>query len=97
LFDGSFVLHISGCAKRCAHHGDCALTIVGNDGSCDVVINGVAGDPPTARVRVAVLPARLAALAGVLSPVPQGESVADLLERLGSVGLAAVLSEGEHA
>jgi precorrin-3B synthase len=97
LFDGSFVLHLSGCAKGCAHHANSALTIVGNDGGCDVVISGVAEDPPTARVPNAALPMRLAALAEALSPTQRGDSVADALKRLGSIGLAAVLSESEHA
>jgi precorrin-3B synthase len=35
-------VHVSGCAKGCAHHGPAALTIIGRDGQCDLMIGGVA-------------------------------------------------------
>ncbi len=40
-------LHVSGCAKGCAHAGPAALTLVGRDGRYDLVRNGRAGDAPT--------------------------------------------------
>ena len=39
-------LHVSGCAKGCAHPGPAALTLVGRDGAFDLVRNGRAGDAP---------------------------------------------------
>ena len=42
-------LHVSGCAKGCAHPGPAALTLVGRDGRYDLVRNGAARDPPTRR------------------------------------------------
>ncbi len=33
-------IHVSGCAKSCAHRGDAALTLIGRDGRYDVVRNG---------------------------------------------------------
>ena len=38
-------LHVSGCAKGCAHPGPSPLTLVGRDGLYDLVIQGRAGDP----------------------------------------------------
>lgn len=41
-------IHVSGCAKGCAHPGPAALTLVGADGRYDLVLDGRAGDPPAA-------------------------------------------------
>lgn len=48
LPDGVF-LHISGCAKGCAHPGAASLTLVGHDGRYDLVVDGRAGDTPLHR------------------------------------------------
>jgi precorrin-3B synthase len=40
-------LHVSGCAKGCAHAGPAAFTLVGRDGRYDLVRRGRAGDTPT--------------------------------------------------
>jgi precorrin-3B synthase len=40
-------LHVSGCAKGCAHHAP-AATLVGRDGRYDLIRHGRAGDPPDA-------------------------------------------------
>ena len=39
-------LHVSGCAKGCAHNGAAAVTLVGRGGKYDVVRNGRASDAP---------------------------------------------------
>lgn len=39
-------LHVSGCAKGCAHAGPAALTLVGRGGHYDLVRDGRAGDTP---------------------------------------------------
>ncbi len=46
-------LHVSGCAKGCAHPEPAAVTLVGRDGLYDLVEHGRAGDPP-ARFGLAV-------------------------------------------
>jgi precorrin-3B synthase len=48
------ILHVSGCAKGCAHSKSAPLTLVGETGRYDVVLNGQAGDPPAMR-RLSVL------------------------------------------
>jgi precorrin-3B synthase len=67
LLDGSFMLHLSGCAKGCAHPSESALTLVGRRGRCDVVINGTAGDTPVGSITTQALPSRLAILAEELA------------------------------
>ena len=39
-------VHISGCAKGCAHQGPASVTLVGNNGCYDLVRDGSAGDAP---------------------------------------------------
>jgi precorrin-3B synthase len=48
LFDGSFELHVSGCAKGCAHPAPAALTLVGADRGCGLVLGGTARAAPVA-------------------------------------------------
>ena len=42
-------LHLSGCAKGCAHPGACDLTLVATGDSYDLIHNGTASDAPTLR------------------------------------------------
>jgi precorrin-3B synthase len=44
LLDGSVHLHVSGCAKGCAHPGVATLTLVGSAAGTGLVINGTARD-----------------------------------------------------
>jgi precorrin-3B synthase len=39
-------VHVSGCAKGCAHRGPAPFTLVGNSGRYDLVRDGCAGDMP---------------------------------------------------
>lgn len=43
-------LHVSGCAKGCAHPRAAGLTLVGRAGGYDIVRNGTAGAPPIGRL-----------------------------------------------
>lgn len=52
-------LHVSGCAKGCAHPGRADLTLVGVDGRYGVVIDGRSDDEPIAVLDLPVLTARL--------------------------------------
>lgn len=57
--DRQATIHISGCAKGCAHPGPATLTIVGIDGQCGIVRDGAARDTPDALADVDDLPACL--------------------------------------
>jgi precorrin-3B synthase len=97
LLDGSFVLHLSGCAKGCAHPGESALTLVGRRGGCNVVINGTAGDAPVGSIAAEALPSRLAVLANEISQARRcGERAVDVLARFGTIRTASTLTEGSH-
>jgi precorrin-3B synthase len=58
LLDPAEVIHVSGCAKGCAHHGPAALTVIGRDGACDLLV----GDTPAGSCATELLPQRLAEL-----------------------------------
>ena len=46
--DGDIAVHVSGCAKGCAHPRSAPWTLVGRDGRYDLVRNGKAGNAPVA-------------------------------------------------
>ncbi len=46
LTGGGIALHISGCAKGCAHPNEAPLTVVGTERGCGIVENGSARDKP---------------------------------------------------
>ncbi|MGN6749109.1 MAG: precorrin-3B synthase [Xanthobacteraceae bacterium] len=60
LSDG-LTIHVSGCAKGCAHPGAASLTVVGAPGACGLVASGTARDAPFATVPLHELPAMIAA------------------------------------
>jgi precorrin-3B synthase len=61
----SFDIHISGCAKGCAHPRPAAITIVGTPDGCALIANGTARDAPLAVVSPADAPAAVARYAEV--------------------------------
>ena len=58
--DGSFKIHISGCAKGCAHPLPTALTVVGTSAGCALISNGSTHDAPFATVTTNELPVAVA-------------------------------------
>ncbi len=60
FLDGSFTIHVSGCAKGCAHSAPAALTVVGTAGGCALIANGSARDAPFAVVAADKLPTAIA-------------------------------------
>lgn len=54
--DSSRQIHISGCAKGCAHAGNAALTIVGSPDGCALIANGSVRDIPLAVIATDELP-----------------------------------------
>jgi precorrin-3B synthase len=96
MLDGSLTVHLSGCPKGCARPAPAALTIVGRNGGCDLVIDGSAGSHAAARLASETLPAGFGHLAAEVTRArgPQ-ESCADALARLGAERVAAILG-GRH-
>ena len=56
----SFTIHVSGCAKGCAHPRRAALTVVGTPEGCALVANGSTRDRPDTVVPAHDLPAAIA-------------------------------------
>jgi len=60
--DRHFRIHISGCAKGCAHAGKAGLTIVGREDGCAIIANGSVHDTAIALATTNELPALIAEL-----------------------------------
>ncbi|MER9075236.1 precorrin-3B synthase [Mesorhizobium sp. M0904] len=88
ILDSSLTLHISGCAKGCAHPGPAKLTLVGGENGAGLVVDGTAKALPAGyrpgydaahgigRVAAAIRSAR-----------HPGETAAACLARLGTAGV----------
>ncbi|MBL8570560.1 MAG: precorrin-3B synthase [Phreatobacter sp.] len=63
---GGLTLHVSGCAKGCAHPGRAGVTLVGQGGGYGLVLDGTASDPAHGRFAADIL-ARLLAAPGDLA------------------------------
>ena len=84
-----FTLHISGCAKGCAHPGPAALTLVGGENGAGLVVNATAKTLPAGyrpRYDAARGISRVAAI--IRSARLPGETAAACLTRLGAGGIA---------
>lgn len=94
LLDGSLV-HISGCAKGCAHPDPAAITLVAIDNGLQVVLEGRPRDEAAGIVPANDVAARLAALDAAIRRDRQGtERAATVLQRLGRDRIAAILRDG---
>ncbi|MGX5850461.1 precorrin-3B synthase [Mesorhizobium sp. PL10] len=91
-----FTLHISGCAKGCAHPGPAALTLVGGENGAGLVVNATA-KPLPAGYRPGYDAARgigrIAAM--VRSARYQGETAAACLTRLGPAAIAEAYRQAQ--
>jgi precorrin-3B synthase len=56
----ALTIHVSGCAKGCAHPGAAPLTVVGTPGDCALVADGSARDAPFAAAPLHELPGLIA-------------------------------------
>jgi precorrin-3B synthase len=61
--DSSFKIHISGCAKGCAHPAPATLTVVGTPEGCALISNGSTRDAPFKIVATNELPDAIASIA----------------------------------
>jgi precorrin-3B synthase len=88
LLDSSLMLHISGCAKGCAHPGPAALTLVGGENGAGLVVDGTAKTLP-AEYRPGYDAARgISRVAAEISSARlRGETAATCLARLGAAGV----------
>jgi precorrin-3B synthase len=97
LLDGSLIVHLSGCAKGCAHPRRAALTMVGDDGRCGIVVNGSACDAPLGSIPNDAMPTGFVRLARHVERVRRpDERAADTLSRLGAARVLAILQDAGH-
>ena len=95
FLDGSFALHVSGCAKGCAHPAPALLTLVGNDAAVDLVIDGSAKSTPALHMVSDAVPLATQRLATLWRDERKlGESVASCFKRLGAASIAAAVRQG---
>lgn len=95
LFDGSLRLHLSGCAKGCAHPTASTLTFVGTETGSRLVFCGKTTDTAVKQLAPHKEKAALASLTRLIGAERKsGETNHDCLTRLGSERIAAALDEG---
>jgi precorrin-3B synthase len=95
VLDPSVTLHISGCAKGCAHPAASALTIVGGENGAGFVVCGTAKGLPasyTPRYEPANGFGRVAKL--IRMQRSAGETTAATLAKIGAARLAAAFRQG---
>lgn len=95
LLDGSFSVHVSGCAKGCAHPAAAPLTFVGAPTGYGLVVNGAASALSSVYIEEKKLDATLLRLdALVRSEKHAGESARACLTRLGASRVIAAVQQG---
>ena len=93
LLDGSMHLHVSGCAKGCAHPGKAELVLVGSESGVGLVFDGTARDEPLEFTDSAIGGlSRIAAL--VETERRAQESTAQTIQRLELPALAEAFGQG---
>ncbi|QIO55443.1 precorrin-3B synthase (plasmid) [Rhizobium leguminosarum bv. trifolii] len=93
LFDGSLTLHLSGCAKGCAHARP-ALTLTGSAEGYGLILNGLAADLPDERIAGGRIDFAIERLArSIEDNKDAGESTAACLTRLGATGVSKALRQ----
>jgi len=93
LFDGSLTLHLSGCAKGCAHASP-ALTLTGSADGYGLILNGLAADQPDERIAGGRIDFAIERLArSIEDNRGLGESTAACLKRLGATGVSKALRQ----
>ncbi|MBY5691708.1 precorrin-3B synthase [Rhizobium leguminosarum] len=93
LFDGSLTLHLSGCAKGCAHARP-ALTLTGSAEGYGLILNGLAADQPDERIAGGRIDFAIERLARAIEDNKgAGESTAACLTRLGATGVSKALRQ----
>jgi precorrin-3B synthase len=92
LLDGSFTLHLSGCAKGCAHPAASVLTLVGASTGYGLVVNGAASASPSAYSAENDIGSAFGRLASMVRDSREdGESAAQCLTRLGARRIASAV------
>lgn len=97
LLDGSMHLHVSGCAKGCAHPGASSLALVGTTAGTGLVVEGTARDEPLAFADNDGAGRGFANVARLLSAERRAdETMAQAVQRIGLSALAEAFGKGRQ-
>ena len=89
LLDGSVHLHVSGCAKGCAHPAASDIVVVGTATGMGLIVDGTARDEPLALADSDNARRGLAGIAALVSAERRaGELTAQAIQRIGLSALA---------
>jgi precorrin-3B synthase len=91
FLDGSLTIHVSGCAKGCAHPGAAALTFVGPN---RLVIQGRAGDTPQGTTSITDFIAGVSRLGVKRQQERSRDRSVDIVSKLGARGVLAAMGAG---
>ena len=96
VLDATSSLHVSGCAKGCAHPAAAPLTLVGAPSGYGLVVNGTASAQPAHYIAAKDLGIALQRLASSVAGAKEaGETARDCLARLGADRISAALTLDE--
>lgn len=88
LLDGSLDVHVSGCAKGCAHPAGAAVTLCGTSAGIGFVLGGRAGDMPAATVSSGELKPAIQRIGTLLrTRRAENETAGNLLDRTAPAAL----------
>lgn len=90
FLDGPLTIHVSGCAKGCAHPGASGLTFVGPN---QLVIQGCAGDAPHGTISITEFIAGVSRLSLKRREQSAEDRSVDIVSRLGVTGVLAAMSD----
>jgi precorrin-3B synthase len=91
FLDGSLTIHVSGCAKGCAHPGAAALTFIGPN---RLVIQGRAGDAPHGTTSITDFIAGVSRLGVKREQQRSRDRSVDIVSTLGVTGVLAAMRAG---
>jgi precorrin-3B synthase len=95
IFNSSLSLHISGCAKGCAHPAEASLTLVGGEKGAGLVVSGTAKGLPAAYTPGYEAARGFGRIAELLRNQRRpGETTASCLARLSETQVAAAFHQG---
>lgn len=95
LLDGAMTVHISGCAKGCAHPQAAPLALCGRADGVGLVVDGRAGDEALAIIPTHLLGSAFDQIGLLLRQQRQdSETARQTLERIGASALATAFHQG---
>ncbi|NGO50529.1 precorrin-3B synthase [Allomesorhizobium camelthorni] len=95
IFDPTFSLHVSGCAKGCAYPAEASLTLTGGEKGAGLVVSGTAKGLPAAYTPGYEAARGFGRVAKLLRNQRRpGETTASCLARLGETRIAAAFHQG---